>query len=139
LLTGEVQAVIPFEPFTTEIEQTPGVKVLTEMRRFVPQSGIALGIVAGMKSYISTHPAVIKAFRAGLAESIAYVKDHPVQAATVASEVLKIPQSITLKSLRTFRFDLGGKLNLKAMDNTAAALKASGLIPTSYNPSSYIG
>ncbi len=138
LLTGEVQAVIPFEPFTTEIEQTPGVKVLTEMRRFVPRNGIALGIVAGMDSYVSSHPAVIKAFRAGLAESIAYVENHPGQAAAVASNVLKIPQVITLKALKTFEFNSEGKLDLKAMINTAAALKASGLIPTSYNPDSYI-
>jgi ABC-type nitrate/sulfonate/bicarbonate transport system substrate-binding protein len=138
LLTGEVQAVIPYDPFTAEIEQTPGVKVLARMRDYFPKGGLALGVVAGMDSYVSSHPAVIKAFRAGLAESIAYIENHPRQAAVVVSNVLKIPQTTTLKSLSSFELDPKGKLDLMALNNVVTLLKNSNLVPSSYNPSLYL-
>jgi len=138
LLTHEVDAVVPFDPYTTELIETPGVRELSGLRRFAPASGLALGVIATLASYASAHPAIVRAFQQAMASSIDYTTSHPKQAAAVVASVLKLPLSLSLTVLGHVEFSENGAQRIRSYDNMETEMKSDGLLPSSYNVSKYI-
>ncbi|MHB1487734.1 MAG: ABC transporter substrate-binding protein [Acidimicrobiales bacterium] len=138
LTTGEVQAVIPFEPFTTKLKGTTGFRMLTQMRRFVPTGDLSLGVFAARSAYVSSHPTVVSDFNAAVSESIAYIESHPQSAATIGAKILGLSPSITLSSLHGIQFRAGGTQDLQSYQNMASALKSIGLVSNAYNVQQFI-
>ncbi len=138
LLTHEVDAVVPFDPYTTDLIQTPGVRELSGLRRFAPASGLSLGLLSTSASYASAHPAIVKAFQQAMAVAIDYTMSHPKQAAAVAAKVLKLPASLSLTTLGHVEFSANGAQRIHSYDNMETAMKAAGLLPSSYDVSNYI-
>jgi len=138
LLSHEVDAVVPFDPYTTQLKQTPGVTELSGLRRFAPASGLSLGLFATSPSYASANPAIVKAFQQGVAASIDYTVAHKQQAAAIAASVLGLTPSLSLTTLGHVDFIHSGIQDLQSYDNMESAMKTAGLLPSSYNISNYI-
>lgn len=133
LSRGEVQAVIPFAPFTTRLLQSKGFRELTNLHKDVPKGGLCLAVSTALSTYAHSHAKVVKEFQAGLSQSLAYIKAHPTQAAAVAAKVLKLPASISLAALRDEAYIPGGKQELATYQNMVKALQSAKLVPSGYN------
>ncbi len=138
LLSHEVDAVVPFDPYTTQLEQTPGVTELSGLRRFAPASGLSLGVFATTASYASANPAVVKAFQQGLSAAIDYTVAHKKEAADIAAGVLGLTPSLSLTTLGHVDFIHNGVQEIHSYENMEAAMKSDGLLPSTYNVSNYI-
>ena len=89
LKSGRVDAVVPVEPFTTRIANSGG-RVLAYYVDDLP-AGIPPVVWASTGKYAAAHPAVIKAFRAGLADAADYYKAHPEIGPETLSHYIKLP------------------------------------------------
>lgn len=138
LLTHEVDAVVPFDPYTTELSQTPGVRELSGLRRFAPASGLSLGVFATSSSYASSHPAVVTAFQKAVGAAIDYTTAHTTEAAAVAASVLSLAPSLAKTTLGHVQFIPNGTQNTTSYDNMQSALVTAGLVPSSYSISNFL-
>jgi NitT/TauT family transport system substrate-binding protein len=89
LKAGRVDAVVPVEPFTSRIAHNGG-RVLANYTDDLP-AGLPPVVWASTGKYAASHPAVIKAFRAGLADAVAYYKAHPEIGPETLSHYIKLP------------------------------------------------
>jgi NitT/TauT family transport system substrate-binding protein len=89
LKSGRVDAVVPVEPFTTRIANSGG-RVLAYYVDDLP-GGIPPVVWASTGKYAAAHAAVIKAFRAGLADAAEYYKAHPEIGPEALSHYIKLP------------------------------------------------
>jgi NitT/TauT family transport system substrate-binding protein len=89
LKAGRVDAVVPVEPFTSRIAHNGG-RVLANYTDDLP-AGIPPVVWASTGKYAASHPAVIKAFRAALADAAAYYKAHPEIGPETLSHYIKLP------------------------------------------------
>ena len=92
LKAGRVDAVVPVEPFTTRIA-TSGGRVLAYYVDDLP-AGIPPVVWASTGKYAAAHPAVIKAFRAGLADAADYYQAHPETGPEALSHYIKLPPEV---------------------------------------------
>lgn len=138
LSTGEVQAVIPFDPFTTRLRQSSGFRELTNFHQYIPSGGLSLGVIAAESSYVSSHPQVVKEFDAAIAQSISFIQANPQQAAAIASKVLGLPESITVTALDNIKLAPGGTQNMTTYDNMVSALKSVKLVPSNFNVANHV-
>lgn len=138
LSTGEVQAVIPFDPFTTRLRQSSGFRELTNFHQYIPAGGLSLGVIAAEKSYVTSHPQVVSEFDAAIAQSISFIQANQQQAAALASKVLGLPESITLTALGNIKLVSGGTQDLTTYNNMVTALKSVKLVPSTFNVANYI-
>lgn len=92
LKAGRVDAVVPVEPFITRIANSGG-RVLAYYVDDLP-GGIPPVVWASTGKYAAAHPAVIKAFRTGLAEAAGYYKAHPEIGAETLSHYIKLPPEV---------------------------------------------
>lgn len=138
LLTHEVNAVVPFDPYTTELSQTPGVRELSGLRRFAPTSGLSLGVFATSSSYASSHPSVVTAFQKAVGAAIDYTTAHMTEAADVAASVLHLAPSLAKTTLGHVQFIPNGTQNTTSYDNMRSALVTASLVPRSYSISNFL-
>ena len=89
LKAGRVDAVVPVEPFNSRIVNNGG-RVLAYYVDDLP-GGIPPVVWASTGKYAAAHPAVIKAFRAGLADAAEYYKAHPEIGPETLSHYIKLP------------------------------------------------
>jgi NitT/TauT family transport system substrate-binding protein len=89
LKAGRVDAVVPVEPFTSRIVNNGG-RVLAYYVDDLP-GGIPPVVWASTGKYAAAHPAVIKAFRAGLADAAEYYKAHPEIGPETLSHYIQLP------------------------------------------------
>jgi NitT/TauT family transport system substrate-binding protein len=89
LKAGRVDAVVPVEPFTSRIVNNGG-RVLAYYVDDLA-GGIPPVVWASTGKYAAAHPAVIKAFRAGLADAAGYYKAHPETGPEALSHYIKLP------------------------------------------------
>lgn len=92
LKSGRVDAVVPVEPFTTRIA-TSGGRVLAYYVDDLP-AGIPPVVWAATGKYAAAHPAVVKAFRAGLADAADYYEAHPEIGSETLSYYIKLPPEV---------------------------------------------
>jgi NitT/TauT family transport system substrate-binding protein len=92
LKAGRVDAVVPVEPFTTRIANSGG-RVLAYYVDDLP-AGIPPVVWASTGKYAAAHPAVINAFRAGLAGAADYYKAHPETGPEALSHYIKLPPEV---------------------------------------------
>ena len=92
LKAGRVDAVVPVEPFTTRIANSGG-RVLAYYVDDLP-AGIPPVVWASTGKYAAAHPAVIKAFRAGLADAADYYKARPEIGSETLSHYIKLPPEV---------------------------------------------
>ena len=92
LKAGRVDAVVPVEPFTSRIASGGG-RVLANYTDDLP-GGIPPVVWASTGKYAAAHPAVIKAFRAGLSDAAEYYKAHPETAPETLSHYIKLPPEV---------------------------------------------
>jgi len=92
LKAGRVDAVVPVEPFTTRIAGSGG-RVLAYYVDDLP-GGIPPVVWSSTGKYAAAHPAVIKAFRAGLADAAEYYKAHPETGSETLSHYIKLPPEV---------------------------------------------
>lgn len=137
LESGLVDAVIPFDPYTTRIRQLKWARQLTDMTRFIPTNGLPLGLIIARTEYVAQHPVIVKEFRAGLAESIKYVQDHSKNAAELTTKIMKVSLPIASASLEDLEFVSGGTPNIAAYGNMLKALREVQLIHGEYDVSEH--
>ncbi|HEY1506529.1 MAG TPA: ABC transporter substrate-binding protein [Stellaceae bacterium] len=89
LKSGRVDAVVPVEPFTSRIVSNGG-RVLANYSDDLP-AGLPPVVWASTGKYAAAHPAVIKAFRAGLADAAEYYVAHPEIGPETLSHYIKLP------------------------------------------------
>jgi NitT/TauT family transport system substrate-binding protein len=92
LKSDRVDAVAPVEPFTSRIVNSGG-RVLASYTDDLP-AGLPPVVWASTGKYVAAHPAVIKAFRAGLADAAEYYKAHPETGPETLSHYIKIPPEV---------------------------------------------
>jgi NitT/TauT family transport system substrate-binding protein len=92
LKAGRVDAVVPVEPFTSRIANSGG-RVLANYTDDLP-AGLPPVVWASTGKYAAAHPAVIKAFRAALADAAEYYKAHPETGPDTLSHYIKIPPEV---------------------------------------------
>jgi NitT/TauT family transport system substrate-binding protein len=92
LKAGRVDAVVPVEPFTTRIANSGG-RVLANYTDDLP-AGLPPVVWASTGKYAAAHPAVIKAFRAGLADAAEYYKARPEIGPEALAHYIKLPPEV---------------------------------------------
>jgi len=93
LKSGRVDAVVPVEPFVSRIANGGGGRVLANYVDDLP-GGIPPVVWAATGKYVAAHPAVIKAFRAGIADALDYYKAHPESGPETLAHYIKIPPEV---------------------------------------------
>ncbi|HEV8016227.1 MAG TPA: ABC transporter substrate-binding protein [Stellaceae bacterium] len=93
LKSGRVDAVVPVEPFMSRIVNSGGGRILSYYVDDLP-AGIPPVVWASTGKYAASHPAVIKAFRAGIADAFDYYKAHPDLGPETMSHYVKIPLEV---------------------------------------------
>ena len=83
---------VPVEPFTSRIANSGG-RVLANYTDDLP-AGLPPVVWASTGKYAAAHPAVIKAFRAGLADAADYYKAHPEIGPEALSHYIKLPPEV---------------------------------------------
>jgi NitT/TauT family transport system substrate-binding protein len=89
LKAGRVDAVVPVEPFMSRMVKD-GDRILSYYVDDLP-AGIPPVVWAATGKYAAAHPAIVKAFRAGIADAAAYYKAHPDIGPETLSHYIKIP------------------------------------------------
>lgn len=94
LKSGEVDAAIPLEPFTTTaIQSNIGRAVGTPLDEVMGNSVPTGGYIAS-PSWVSSHQAEVSAFNKAMAEATAFIDDHTSQAETSIGQALNTSASI---------------------------------------------
>lgn len=93
LKSGRVDAVVPVEPFMSRMANGGGGRVLSYYVDDLP-AGIPPVVWASTGKYAAAHPAVIKAFRAALADAADYYRAHPDIGPETLSHYIKIPPAV---------------------------------------------
>lgn len=133
LARGEVQAAIPFDPFTTKLRRSHAFRQLTDMHNNVPRGGLCLAVSTALSSYVHSHAKVVDEFKAALSQSLAYIQTHKRQAAAIAGKVLKLPTSLSLAALLDEQYIPAGRQEAPTYQTMAEALKRAKLLPNDYN------
>jgi NitT/TauT family transport system substrate-binding protein len=90
-----VDAALVIEPFAT-IAQNQGARVL--FRPYVEaKPNLAIGTYSATEQYIRENPQVVKSFREGLAETAAYVAEHPDEFRTALTTIAKVAPDLASK------------------------------------------
>lgn len=98
--SGVITAGWALEPFVSMKVQSGEAKVVLDPSRYIKNYNLE-GIDVN-RSFAKAHPAAIRAILKALDESIAYIKAHPDEAATVASSYLKVPRKVALAGVHSY-------------------------------------
>jgi NitT/TauT family transport system substrate-binding protein len=100
-----VDAALVIEPFATTA-QNQGARVL--FRPYVEaKANLAIGTYSATEQYIRQNPEVVKSFQDGLAQTAAYVAEHPDEFRTALTTIAKVAPDLAAKvNLPVWRSDM---------------------------------
>ena len=114
---GDVDAVVTWEPYVTQIRQQMGNGVIT----WPVQSGqVSFWSVASTPGWIKQHPDLVRQFLKSLAQAEEYIIHHPVEAKKILQKRLKLDDTYiaTVWSQNQFSLSLDQSL-IAAMEDEA--------------------
>src|SRR5437762_2109798 len=104
---GQVDLVVPVEPFITRIEQTKvGYQVVVPA---ITDSYLESFYIM-MRDFVQKNPKAARDFREALREAVAYIKTHEAEARKTQVTYLKLPEAAAASiKLPTFAVDVKGE------------------------------
>lgn len=104
--SGSIQAGTVTEPIMTRAAEISGGKILHYFAADYPENTV-VSVYATTGKWATDHPKAIEAFRAGLVEGAAFMKDHADKTKTYLSAYTKLPPNVAANTiLPTFIVDI---------------------------------
>jgi len=141
LARGQVDAVLPFDPFTTQmVQDTDRFRVLSDLTELVPDGGLPLTTMSMSGKLWSSNPELAAKFAAAIGASIKFIEENPERAAQITGKAIQVDSELVEATLANLTFSGETTQPKKAYENLVDVAKKAGLLPanSTYDPSRFL-